>query len=261
MRNNDITVIITVWKRRYLSRQLESIINQVVPPKQIWILQNEEHVEIGKIIGKFQITFPNILVVNSQLNLKYFGRYALAYNVKTEYLMIIDDDVIPGMNWLRTCIEKCEQYQAIIACSGRIIRPNNFQPERVFPSEHEVLRNYFIGDCYNQKSYNFAPKDTQVDYGCNSYFLKADWLQYFWRIWPCTFDSGEDIHLSASLLLGKGVKTIVPEQTVIQNTGNLEKAYGSDIHASWLKSDFIDIRQKVFEYFIREKRWTPILWK
>lgn len=263
MKNIDITVIITVWKRPYLDRQLRSLTKQSMPPKYIWIIHNENHIDIKATIDKYSDYFPNIKVIDSDLNLKYFGRFSLCYHVKTTYTLIIDDDVIPSLKWLQICIETCNKYNAVISCTGRILRPNNYRPEELQPGDilEEVGKKYFIGDCYNDLSYNFSPNDTQVDYGCNSYFLKTKWIKYFWSFWPATFDSGEDIHLSAALMIAKSIPTYVPQQLSLETTGNLKKDYSADQYSSWLKRDFIDIRQSVFQYFIKEKKWCPMLWK
>lgn len=263
MEISDITVIITIWKRPYLDLQLESLTSQSTLPKNIWIIHNENHIDIDEIIAKYSDFPSNISLIDSDLNLKYFGRFSLCYHVKTKYVFVVDDDVIPSFNWLKICLDKCTRYNAIIACSGRILRPNNFRPEELQNNElfNEYAKKYFIGDCYNKLSYNFSPIDTQVDYGCNSYFFKAEWIKHFWSIWPFTFDSGEDIHLSATLMIIKSIPTYVPCQISKETTGNLKKDFSADEFSSWLSHDFIDIRQSVFEYLINKRKWSPLLWE
>ncbi|KAA2215807.1 glycosyltransferase family 2 protein [Maribacter flavus] len=257
---SDVTVIITVWKRPYLDLQLKSLINQVIKPKEIWIIHNENYIETKNTSSKYRDVFPNISVIHSEINLKYFGRFSICYNVKTRFTLIIDDDVIPSSQWIKICLEKSGQYNAIISCTGRIIRPKNYRPEEFdLGNKNEILNKYFIGDNYNEEEYNCFPEDTVVDYGCNSYFFKTEWIRNFWRIWPATFDSGEDIHLSATLKILKSIPTIVPKQN-IDTSGNLKKKFSVDQYSSCLHEDFIDVRQKVFEYLINEQGWRPILW-
>lgn len=261
--DNGITVIITVWKRPYLSRQIESLINQTLQPKGIWIVHNENYIQIRDVVDTFLKRYPNIFIIDSDLNLKYFGRFSLCHMVDTPYVQVIDDDVIPGVEWLQTCVEKCLEYQAVVSCSGRLIRPGNFRPEEILPTDdmQKTHMNYFIGDCYNNLKYNYSPADSYVDYGCNSYFFKTEWISSFWSVWPFTFDSGEDIHLSATLKIVRDIPTVVPKQTSIKTTGNLRKEFSADQFSSWLKDDFIDIREKVLKFFILNKNWNPILWK
>ncbi len=254
----EITVIITVWKRTYLDEQLKSLVQQSVPPRYIWILQNENHVDIGPVVAQYAAVFPGISVIRSGFNLKFFGRFSICSHVTTEYVLVIDDDVIPSRNWLATCLEKCARYNAVISCTGRIIKPAGFRPEDCDEREREM---YFIGDNQSADENNFIPEDTWVDYGCNSYFFRAEWIQFFWSVWPVTFLSGEDIHLSASLMITRGIATLVPQQLSGETTGNLRKFYSQDAVSTWRNSDFLNIRQTVFEFLIKEKGWQPRLWK
>lgn len=38
---NEITAIVTVWKRTHLEEQLEALARQTTPPREIWVYQNE----------------------------------------------------------------------------------------------------------------------------------------------------------------------------------------------------------------------------
>ncbi len=257
-----IAVIITIWKRNHLLEQLDSILNQSVKPEEILIIQNENYVQIDDIILKFSLEFPRINLVKSNHNLKYFFRFSIASLIETDYIFLIDDDIIPGKKWLEICLNKSKKYNAIISCSGRVLPNNDYRLEdweRIPESERTSL---FVGDYNNDEScnINFCKKDTIVDYGCNSYFIKSEWMQYFWAIWPITFLSGEDIHLSVSAKLGNDILTLVPKQIEPENCGNLKKKYGTDNFASWKRSDFVPIREKVFKNFIDKRGWKPILW-
>jgi hypothetical protein len=262
MNKTDITVIITIWKRDYLSEQLDSLLNQTVRPESIIIIQNEHHRNAQDIVDKYKILFPKIFLVVSDYNFKYFFRFSLAILVKSTYTFLIDDDVIPGNKWLETCIEKCEKYGSVISCSGRIIPKLDFRLEDWEKFDTQDLPKYFIGN-YNinpEITYNYCNEDTIVDYGCNSYFLKTEWIKYFWEIWPYSFESGEDIHLSASLKIVAGIETYVPKQESDEMSGNLKKKYGSDMVASWTKPNFVSIREAIFIHLINTKYWKPLSW-
>jgi cellulose synthase/poly-beta-1,6-N-acetylglucosamine synthase-like glycosyltransferase len=253
----DIAVLITVWKRNYLEEQLNHLVGQSVPPLKIWILQNEKHIDVESVIEKFQSKLPEIHTIRSEENLKFFGRFSIAAHMPAEYLLIIDDDVIPGEKWIERCLELSLNYNSIVSCSGRIIQPGNFSPEEI---EASLYSRYFIGDNYNSDEVNLCDEDTIVDYGCNSYFFKREWLRYFWSIWPYTFQNGEDIHLSSSLKITQGIRTIVPRQDSAANSGNLKKYYSQDAISSWRQPDFYSTREEIFRHMILEEKWKPILW-
>lgn len=258
MKEASITVIITVWKRGYLDEQLNSLINQTVRPRAIWIIQNESHINIKPVVEKYRNTFPAIEVLSSTHNLKYFGRFSLSNLVETEYIFVVDDDVIPSSKWMEICLDKLNTHNSVISCTGRIVKPFTYRPEDM---DGEGMRKYFLGDNQSSVTYNYLSQDSRVDYGCNSYFIRKSWMQYFWATWPATFDSGEDIHLSASLMVAKGIPTFVPQQLTPETTGNLKRKYSLDCYSSWRENDFLAIRQTVFEYWINEKNWEPFHWK
>ncbi len=254
----DVTVIINVWKRPHIEEQLFHLLTQTVFPREIWILYYENHVQADEIIKTYQQVFPFIHLIRSDKNLKYFGRFTIAVNTTTTYTWLMDDDVIPGEEWLANCVEKCTGLNSVITCTGRIIPKNDFKPEKW---KMGGRYKHFIGDEVNGGSMNLCDEDTQVDYGCNSYFMKSEWLQAYWSIWPATFGSGEDIHLSATCKVQLDVNTYVLKQDNIHNSGNIKRSYGWDHNASWKQKNFIDIREKVLRYHIEQNNWAPLLWK
>lgn len=250
----DLTVILTVWQRDNIEEQLKCLLAQTLFPANIWILQYGNHVPIAKCLKKY----PFLEHFHATLNLKYFGRHSLAQHLTTTYTWILDDDIIPSKTWIETCIRVCEAKNAIVCSNGRLIPPNDFSPER--PKNNHHIDRYFIGDSKTTNAINLCDEDTIVDYGCSSFFFKTAWEKHFWSIWPCTLQTGEDMHLSASCKIGKEILTVVPKQTSPENSGNLKPAYSVDEYASWKKTDFIEQRTYVLKYLIEEKNWMPILW-
>ncbi|MBY5959204.1 glycosyltransferase family 2 protein [Membranicola marinus] len=248
--NDTITIIISVWKREYLDEQLQSLVHQTIRPQEIWILQDKYHIDISSTVNKYKEIFPDIHLVHSDINFKYFWRFSLCIYVKTKYTLIIDDDVIPSPTWLDTCLKKCKEYNAVISCTGRIIKPFH---------EGEVRDLYFIGDVHPDHKYNFQEDDTMVDYGCNSFFFKTGWIKDFWHIWPSSFASGEDMHLSSSLKILRSIPTVVPQQLSKNGTGNLNKYYSRDQFSSWRAADFRLIRESIVDYLL-VKGWKPLMW-
>jgi hypothetical protein len=252
----DVTIVLNIWKRNHISEQLNSLLTQTVLPSEIWVIHYEKNVEIDHIIEFYRKYFQKIIVIKSDKNLKYFGRFSIAINISTKFSWLIDDDVIPGEKWLENCTNKCESLNSIICSTGRLIPKDNYQPERNHAPDRQ---KYFVGDI-NFLFKNFCEKDTLVDYGCNSYFFKSEWIKSYWSIWPATFLTGEDIHLSATCKCVLGISTYVIEQNDMASCGNTKKAYGNDETATWKTSDFISLREEVLRYHINTKNWKPLLW-
>lgn len=253
----DVTVVLNIWKREYLEEQLASILLQTVVPKEIWIIHYENHISSSDTIDMFREFHSKVVLIKSDKNLKYFGRFSIAINVSTEFVWLVDDDIIPGSRWLENCVCKCDELDAIVSCTGRIIPKDEFQPENI---DCENRRKCFVGDTAHQ-TINLCSVDTLVDYACNSYFFKTEWMKCYWSIWPTTFSSGEDIHLSATCKTLLGINTYVIKQTNKSTSGNIKRFYGNDKFASWMESNFIALREKVLRYHILENHWCPILWK
>lgn len=251
----DVTVILTVWKRNHLEAQIKALLTQSMPPSHIWVLHYADHVSVAKCLEKY----PMVQYTHSSMNLKYFGRFTLALHARSRYTWVLDDDVIPSLPWVETCIRACEAHQAIVCSNGRIMPPNDYVPE--MPKGRGYLDRYFVGDSKSLDSVNLCPEDTCVDYGCSSFFFKTEWLKYFWGIWPCTMQTGEDIHLSASCKIMAGIATVIPKQTSAADSGNIQPAFSCDEHASWRKAEFYAQRTTVFQYFIKGKSWVPKLWE
>jgi hypothetical protein len=253
----SVTIIITVYKRTYLGEQLKALLSASVVPEEILILHYENHIDITSVVKQYRKQLPAIHVIDSDLNLKYFGRFSLAVHVKSEFTWVLDDDVIPGRKWLERCCEKCASLNAEISCTGRIIPKGDYSPER--GAKPDVAK-YFIGDCYNTDKMNYCPEDTVVDYACNSYFFKTEWVKDFWASWPYTLATGEDMHLSVTLKLRRNIDTVVLSQVCADTTGNLNKNYSRDRHSSWRKSDFHDLREALLKNMMEERGWKPLLW-
>jgi hypothetical protein len=251
LQDSGITVIMNIWKRNHVKEQLLALFNQTLKPSEIWIVQCGDHVQLDEI--KKQYPFLNIL--SSTVDLKYFGRFSFAQYVKSKYVYILDDDVIPSKNWLQECKNLCDTKNAIIASAGRIIPENDFYPEKL-----SNVPDYFIGDVSRDVPYNYCELETQVDFGCNSWFFKSNWLRDFWRVPPYSFDTGEDIHFSAVCKIASGTPTIVPAQIDEVLNGNLKKWYGHDDMASWKQSDFLPQRAGILQNMIEKNGWKPLLW-
>lgn len=249
--NGQVTVILTVWKRDNIKEQLQSIVNQTEKPFQIWIIQFENHVNT-EWIGK---KHPYITLIRSNQNFKYFCRFALAQFVQSEFVWILDDDMIPGVHWLTNSFTKCKDENAIIAGAGRLIPKGDFLPERMINVPH-----YFVGDVTPFMTYNFCKVDTHVDFGCNGWLFKSAWLEAFWQIPPFTLEIAEDIHLSASCKIQLDVPTIVPKQVDPITSANLKIIYGRDEFASWTKPGFLESREKVIRYLVDQYKWCPLKW-
>jgi len=251
---NQISVILTLWKRTHIQEQLEALRAQTLQPSEVWIYHCCNHIRLTR---EFFSRYPYVRYQHNSSDLGYFGRFSLGLYAKNPYLYILDDDVIPSSGWLERCVQLSQQHNAIISPSGRLIPKDDYTPE--YLNQEGKLQGCFVGDGAATAS-NECQEDTFVDFGCSSWFIQTSWLNYFWSLKPYALGTGEDMHLSAACALKAGIRTLVPQQDGQHNSGNVKRIYGHDNLASWKQSSFIKERADVLHYLINECGWRPHRW-
>ena len=235
----EITVILTVWKRNHLEEQINALLCQSKPPFEIWIQQTENHVDVNEIIEKYR---EKVRYFYFKENKGVYGRFESVKDIQTEYVFILDDDIIPGIRFLEIALRKSCELNAIISPNGRILNP-----------ETNSIDEY-IGNGY-WFEHSFCKCDTLVDFGNNAWLFKTEWIDDFLKFPPLYRNNGEDIQLSASLKLLKGIDTYVPEQLIPYESGNIKRHYSSDEHALHKRQGFQDERSEVVQRF-RNEGWV-----
>ena len=236
---NEITVIMTVWKRNNYRLQLDRIKNQTKKPYQIWIYQNESHLDID--ISDKEKKEYNISVIHSKdINFKFHARFALPLLSDTEYCAIFDDDTIPNTHWLDHCLTTSKKYNCIVGANGRII-------------DGSVDKEIGIGDGAEVQS------DTKVDFVGHCWFFKTAWCRHFWKNRPYSWKNGEDIHFAASCYISEGIECFVPIMPHSNSLlwGDTNILLGCDEHASFKKNDHTSIRTEIISHWIQEG-WKPL---
>jgi hypothetical protein len=214
-----ITVILNGYKRlKFLNKQIQSIKEQTVQARDIIVWQNnagqnsKNKIEIEK----------TVIHVNSSYNFGVWARFAVALNSKTEFVCVLDDDTIPGINWLKNCIDTIEKKNGLLGTRG--VR---------FASKKE----YIVGEEFGWNNPNNEVK--QVDIVGHSWFFRRKWLSVFWRELPEIDTSiyvGEDIHFSYTLQKYLKLKTYVPphpknNKSFWGSNSALAMKIGTDINA------------------------------
>jgi cellulose synthase/poly-beta-1,6-N-acetylglucosamine synthase-like glycosyltransferase len=179
---NEVTVILSGYKRLYaLEQQYEAILNQSIKSDLFfWTNLTENSLQIPQYI------IDNCYSVISNSNFGVWGRFAIALNVVTPYVCIIDDDTIPGSRWIENCLNTIKQYNGIITTRG--VKMNNNKD-----------KSYPMPESYTAHGWCNPNEDVlQVDMGCHCWFFNKNILRAFWGEMPETIpmNYGEDMHLS-----------------------------------------------------------------
>jgi hypothetical protein len=174
-----------------LPRQVSALRSGTVIPEYIWVWQNRNESGLAKI------ALPRkCVLVQSNYNFIYHGRFSLALLAQrfAEYVLLIDDDILPGKRWVENCLGQMQKNPGLYVGVGNRLRNPG--------SKADTKRPWFGWRAPNEKT-------EEVDYGGHAWFLKTEWLKYFWGETPISLENAEDIQLSFCLQK-HGIKTYVP---------------------------------------------------
>lgn len=187
---DEVTVILNAYRRPYnLKDQIESIRNQTIKPKEIWLWVNDHEDNIG---FDFESLGCDKIFLNNY-NWKFYGRFSAALLADTKYVAIFDDDTIPGKKWFENCFKNMTKNEGIQGSAGVILKNNKY---------------YMDHDRCGWPTQNSESR--QVDLVGHAWFFKREWLQYLWREKPFTWDNGEDIQFSFLAQKYGNIKTFCP---------------------------------------------------
>ena len=97
---HTVTAILNHWSRTTICRQLDALRAQTAPPTHIWVcLFNSPRAEgIAEAVAAYNDS--RVSLITGEHNFKYFGRFQLALAAKTAFVLVLDDDMIPGPRFL-----------------------------------------------------------------------------------------------------------------------------------------------------------------
>ena len=205
----DLVIVLTVWKRNNLEKQLLLIKNQSILKNKktnIIIFQNSNHINVDDIINKWRKSDMfsekvDINFIQSPIETGYFGRFiiALTSSVKSSsYFIICDDDVIWGRRYFENMIRVVDE-GSLATRNGRIIQ-KNFVP--FLPVSKKASKKIFQ-ICYNE--------DIEYDFGGHIWAGRISWLRKAWNHIPISFENSEDFWISAVLKTFYNIPTKTPK--------------------------------------------------
>lgn len=189
------SAVLNVYKReKNLKNQIERLINQSIAPSEILIWNNgNKKVNISQIKKHY-----NVPIVYSECdeNLGVWARFAFALNAKYDYILLLDDDILPGLKWVENCYTHFEKREGLYGTRGVLFLSEN----RYTPFSHYGWRNL------NEEL-------VEVDIIGHSWFLKREWLTKYWgtaKLQDNLSLAGEDMQLSFAIQSQLGLGSYVP---------------------------------------------------
>jgi hypothetical protein len=235
---NQISVVLNVYKRPHtLEQQISAIKKQSIP-----IASENIHVWYNKSgIAQNLPTDKNIKTYVCNWNTKFWGRFTIPLFVTTPFVAMFDDDVMPGSDWFKNCLETIEnpETNGILGGSGVILKAAKYKP------------NGKVG--WNGINNN---ETRRVDLVGHAWFFRQEWLKYLWYEKPYTWDNGEDIMFSYLAQKYAGINTFVPphppNQTDLWSTWpRFSRKHGDDKNASYRKGTHYGVRDRICKYCVK----------
>lgn len=224
----DLTVLLTVYKRDTLDQQLEALANQTIIPKEVVVYHDCDF----RKIPKRRLKKKGVQVVENSWNTKYIGRFAYMINAPTEWIAVVDDDLILGSDCLRTYLEQAKKLDAIVGGIGRI-----------------GFTNPSYGKLEQPPDYGIRPDPVLSDYVGQMWVFRKQLLFDMFSVPPSTYATGEDMHLCFAARLRSGILSYAAAQPTEESVSDVAYGkYGGDKFASYRKTPESD-RAAVETYF------------
>ena len=261
----DLVIVLTVWKRNNLERQLMQIRRQSILKNKktnIIVFQNSNHVNVDEIILKWEKPdvfkdLVKITFIKSPIETGYFGRFLspLTSFVKSNsYFIICDDDIIWGDRYFENMLRVVDE-GFLATRNGRIISKNykELLPAPAFKRDLQV--------CFNE--------DIEYDFGGHIWAGRISWLRKAWTHIPISIENSEDFWISATLKAFYNISTRTPKCPCPKGKIkiiNPELCAASDTSASYHENNIIgkisvhhSIRKKLIKETSIQFNYKPLI--
>lgn len=212
-KSKTVGIVLQVYKRiENLDKQIDAALKQTMKPDQILVVKNGLHSELTK-------KREGIMYIESSGNLKFHGRFHLAYLLNTDYVSVWDDDVIPSSNFVEQSIKYSKEHgYGLVGANGR-----------TFSSIVNINKSGFVRRDSGVTQINDI--EGRVDFVGHIWTLPRPLLKYYISQKVFTHSTGEDIQLAYALQKQNIYSYNLPKK--LASVTDLEN--GADQHASWRK--------------------------
>lgn len=242
MNEPNITAVIQTYGRPdNLKNQIRSLKGQSIPPEEIIVL----HVE-NEHTNEFNFGEANDVYFVSDPGPRTHMIGALAHDNDTDFISLLDDDIIPGGRWYEFAVECFERHPGIYGGSVGMYY------DGVQKRRH---RSYY------PDSHSGSDAFVQVDFVGQHWFLTPEQLSYFFKYtMPFEVSSGDDDIWLGYCAYKEGIKCIVPpfpggEQMKWGTIGRPNSGDETALHNRY--EDHAEDRQKLIEW-CRDNGWDVL---
>jgi len=223
---SDVTVILNFYNKPIdmLNMLMNALQYQSTPPKYVWgcFLGCKDDTLIDAFL-KWKDKFQHLNYIKSDYNFKYIGRYQLALTAPTDYVIVLDDDRFPNMDFIKKTREILVNKDCIIGQYGWVLDEKRMDINGLFIFPNWMVGRKFKGLYYNYNNIDLYSKNVanninnvikpippgyaqkkliyeknddsllHVDYLCGGLSFRKDTLYKLFNKPMPTIETGEDI--------------------------------------------------------------------
>ncbi|GJQ14992.1 hypothetical protein GpartN1_g6783.t1 [Galdieria partita] len=205
---NTVTVIISCFMRPQSFETVAwSFLNQTAPIVDViaYISGSPFKEDYIAVVERIKKVDPRISTVVSDVNLGYFGRFQVALQVKSGFVVFADDDVIQGRKTIEAFI-KAYRFAGFVGLLGvRGVIYDNIFPAwlkklrpSVISTKHGIIQSElsFSSTRPTEIQTHWFSSGSQVDTLFSFWFMPSSWVRLLYLEQPVTTLTAEDIYLS-----------------------------------------------------------------
>ena len=227
-------MILTVFKRGHLLReQLRRLAASSLRPAAVWVWQTGAHTDVRPILRE---AYPSAALIQvTGHDFMYHGRFLPALQAETQHLCILDDDALPGREYLASGLAELARLgpRGAVGCDGRSA--------------------VYAGPRFSSFSYEHG----DVDFPIHCYLFRTELARAFWALPPYTFTNGEDIQFGAALQIVARARMHVPPEARGEARGDTsDGTLGIDAVAAHKRKGHHEVRAELVRYWM-SLGWRP----
>ena len=159
----DVSVVICSYKRVYnMDALLQAFTRQTFSGRfeiLVWNNNYETRKEIERLYDKYKARL-DLKVIHSTENFYCVIRLAVASLIRSDFILVCDDDVKPLPGYISLFMEKAKEYpDSVLCCRGHLFKPhvlNEEEPQR-FWTDYEYLE--FFDESKSDRQVHFLHAD------------------------------------------------------------------------------------------------------
>ena len=149
---SDVTVILNFYNKPIdmLDNLMKALQYQSVQPKYVWgcFLGCSDDTLINAFL-KWKDKFQHLNYIKSDYNFKYIGRYQLALTAPTDYIIVLDDDRFPNIDYVKKTREVLTNKNCILGQYGWVLNEKKMDINGLFIFPNWMVKRKFKGLYYN----------------------------------------------------------------------------------------------------------------